>query len=129
MNVYSAQFADRICDLNVFLPVDILWIGGVADGPVVCVELAAVVRALGLPTTLTALTLASVEVFQDSEKKQPPQTKHRHYSGSKPTSQIHIHKHMQMYLRGGYGLVLEGDKGHPQGLLVNLFSLLPVVVF
>lgn len=74
----SAQFADRICDLNAFLPVDILWIGGVADSPVVRVELGAELRALGLPTTVTALTLASVKVFQDSEKKHPPQTKNRH---------------------------------------------------
>lgn len=72
VQLYSAQFADRICDLNVFSPVDILWIGGVADGPVVCVELGSELRALGLPATVAALTLASVKVFQDSEKKHPP---------------------------------------------------------
>lgn len=64
--------ADMICELNVFLPVDVLWIRGVADSPVVCMELGAELRALRLPTTLTALTLASIKVFQDSEKKHPP---------------------------------------------------------
>lgn len=72
INVDLVLFAERICDLNVFLPVDILWIRGVADSPVVCVELGAELRALGLPATLTALTLASIKVFQDSEKKHPP---------------------------------------------------------
>lgn len=59
-------------DLTVFSPVDILWIRGVADGPVVRVELGAELGALGLPATLTALALASIKVFQDSESKHPP---------------------------------------------------------
>lgn len=65
-------FPFRICDLDVFLPVDVLWIRGVADSPVVSVELGAELRALGLPTTVTSLTLASIKVFQDSRKKHPP---------------------------------------------------------
>lgn len=64
-------------DLNVFLPVDILWIRGVADSPFLCVELGAELRALGLPTAVTALTLASIKIFQDSEKKHPPKQRNR----------------------------------------------------
>lgn len=44
-------------------PVDILWIRGVADSPVVCVELAAELGALWLSAALTALELAGVVVF------------------------------------------------------------------
>lgn len=74
INADSGQFVDRIFELNVFLPVDILWIRGIADSPVMGVELGAELRALGLPTTMTALTLASIEVFQDTEKKHPQRT-------------------------------------------------------
>lgn len=74
INADSARFVDRIFELNVFLPVDILWIRGIGDSPVMGVELGAELRALGLPTTLTALTLASIEVFQDTEKKHPQRT-------------------------------------------------------
>lgn len=49
-------------------PVHILRIGGVVDRPVVRVEILAELRALGLPAALAALTLAGIEVFQDSEK-------------------------------------------------------------
>lgn len=112
-------FQFRICDLNVFLPVHVLWIRGVADSPVVSVELGAELRALGLPTTLTSLTLASIKVFQDSAKTHPPTQRTdiklgQELHNQKPIWQIHIHSfyHMQVHLHGGYWLVLEGDKGH-----------------
>lgn len=54
-----------------FLPVDILWIRGISDRPIMRVKFAAVWRTLGLPTTVTAMTLASVEVFQNPESKHP----------------------------------------------------------
>ena len=50
-----------------FLPVDVLWIGGIADSPVVCVQLDTELRALGLLTTVTALTLASIKVLRNTE--------------------------------------------------------------
>lgn len=81
--------------LNMFLPVDILWIGGVANSPVLCVQLGTELRALGLPTTVTSLTLTSIKVLRNSENIHA--TKHIygswsrmvHYVNSKTTSQIH----------------------------------------
>ena len=72
IQLHSAQFVSRTCFLDVFLPVDVLWIRGVADSPVMRVEFGAELRALGLPAAVTPLTLASIEVFQDSEKTHPP---------------------------------------------------------
>lgn len=53
-----------------FLPVDILWIRGISNSPIVCVKLAAELRTLWVLTTVTALTLASIKVLQNSESKQ-----------------------------------------------------------
>lgn len=51
-----------------FLPVDILWIWGVADSPVLSAELGAEHRAPWLPTTVTALAFTGIKVLKDSEK-------------------------------------------------------------
>lgn len=53
------------------LPVDILWVRGVANTPVVCLKLGAELGALGLPTAVKALTLASIKIFQDPEEEHP----------------------------------------------------------
>lgn len=51
------------------LPVDILWIWGVAHSPVLTVKLWAKDGGLWLPTAVAALTFAGIKVFQNSEKK------------------------------------------------------------
>lgn len=50
------------------LPVNILWIWSVCDCPVVCVEEAAEGGALWLSSTVTALTLTRIKIFQDAAK-------------------------------------------------------------
>lgn len=50
------------------LPVNILWIWSICDCPVVRVEKAAKGRRLWVSSTVTAMTLTCVKIFQDSGK-------------------------------------------------------------
>lgn len=50
------------------LPVNILWIWSVCDCPVVRVEEGAEGGALWLSSTVTAMTLTCVKIFQDAVK-------------------------------------------------------------
>jgi len=47
-------------------PVNVLWVRGITDSPVGNVQRFTAGGGPGLPTTCTALALASVEVFEDS---------------------------------------------------------------
>lgn len=51
-------------------PVDVLWVRGIADGPVGDVEGLTAGGGTGLPTACTALALTSIEIFEDSEEKE-----------------------------------------------------------
>jgi len=50
------------------LPVNILWIWSICDCPVECVEPVAEGGGLRLSSTVTAMTLTRIKIFQDAGK-------------------------------------------------------------
>lgn len=50
------------------LPVNILWIWSICDRPVECAEAVAEGGGLRLSSTVTAVTLTRIEIFQDAGK-------------------------------------------------------------
>lgn len=50
------------------LPVNILWIWSICDCPVECVEPVAVRGGLRLSSTVAAMTLTRIKIFQDAGK-------------------------------------------------------------